>query len=215
MRSRNYATRLLTLPDTHPLLPLCPNTFPKTPDNEREDPPRRSKYTPWHSLTDNKRRYETRLDKTLAATRRHLQPQSIVESIQGTTHNPWDQCTTDIHIPHGTKEEVANQHLQSHFFTHADVQQLCFYTDGSQLDNKCGAGIYDSRAGQTVHESSHYLGEECKVFDAELYGISKATHLATNLLDQPTTDIWIFCDNQSAVTRMANSIPVPGQEYIL
>src|SRR6266852_379597 len=62
LRSRNYATRLLTLPDTHPLLPLCPNTFPKTPDNEREDPPRRSKYTPWHFLTDNKRRYETRLD---------------------------------------------------------------------------------------------------------------------------------------------------------
>src|SRR5712671_3998823 len=66
-----------------------------------------------------------------------------------------------------------------------------------------------------VHESSHYLGEECEVFDAELYGISKATHLATQLLDQPTTDVWIFCDNQSAVNRMANSIPMPGQEYIL
>ena len=66
-----------------------------------------------------------------------------------------------------------------------------------------------------VHESSHYLGKECEVFDAELYGISKATYLATKLLDQPTTDVWIFCDNQSAVSRMANSIPMPGQEYIL
>src|SRR6266849_2350965 len=64
-------------------------------------------------------------------------------------------------------------------------------------------------------EESYYLGEECEVFDAELYGISKATYLATKLLDQPTTDIWIFCNNQSAVSRMANSIPMPGQEYIL
>jgi len=130
----------------------------------------------------------------------HLQPQSIVETIQTTTHNPWDINTTDIHIPNGTKEEVANQQLQKHFFTHADVQQLCFYTDGSQLDNKWGAGIYASWSGQTVHESAYYLGNECEVFDAELYGISKATYLATKLVDQPTTDVWIFCDNQSAIS---------------
>ena len=138
-----------------------------------------------------------------------------MESIEATTYDPWETNTTDIHIPHGTKEEVANQHLQKHFFTHADAQQLCFYTDGSQLNNKCGAGIHASRAGQVVHESSHYLGKECEVFDAELYGISKATYLATKLLDQPTTEVWIFCDNQSAVNRMTNSIPMPGQEYIL
>jgi ribonuclease HI len=155
------------------------------------------------------------MNQTIATTRKHLQPQSIVETILTTTHNPWDTNTTDIHIHHGTKEEAANQHLQRHFFTHADAQQLCFYTDGSQLNSKCGAGIYASRAGQTVHESSHYLGNECEVFDAELYGIAKATYLATKLLNQPTTDVWIFCDNQSAVTRMANSTPLPGQEYIL
>jgi ribonuclease HI len=215
LRHKNYTTRLLTLPDTHPLLPLCPNTFPKTPDNEREDPSRNSKFTPWHNTTNTKRQYVTRLDKALATTSQHLQPQSIVETIQTTTHNPWETTIIDILIPHGTKEEVANQHTQRHFFTHADSQQLCFYTDGSQLNNKCGAGIYASRAGTTVHESSYYLGEECEVFDAELYGIAKATHLATKLLDQPTTDVWIFCDNQSAVLRMANSLPMPGQEYIL
>ena len=215
LRRRNYATRLLSLPDTHPLLPLCPNTFPKTLDNEREDPPRQSKFTPWHTPPNNKKVYETRLDLTLATTRQHLQPQSIVETIQSTAHDPWETSTIDIHIPVGKKEEVANQHLQKHFLTHADVQQLCFYTDGSQLNNKCGAGIYASRASQTVHESSHYLGKECEVFDAELYGIFKASYLATKLINQPTTDVWIFCDNQSAVTRMTNSIPLPGQEYVL
>src|ERR1700704_7181214 len=54
LRNKNYATRLLSLPDTHPLLPLCPNTFPKTTDNEREDPPRLSKFTPWHSTSNTK-----------------------------------------------------------------------------------------------------------------------------------------------------------------
>src|SRR3978361_2479789 len=88
LRTRNYAKRLLSLPDTHPLLPLCPNTFPKTLDNEREDPPRQSKHTPCPTPSHNKKQYETRLDKTLAITRLHLQPQSIVKSIQTTTHNP-------------------------------------------------------------------------------------------------------------------------------
>jgi hypothetical protein len=59
------------------------------------------------------------------------------------------------------------------------------------------------------------LGNECEVFDAELYGIAKAIHLVTKLTIQPTTDVWIFCDNQSAITRMTNSFPLPVQEYIL
>ena len=44
----------------------------------------------------------------------------------------------------------------------------------------------------------------------------KATELATKLsLDENLTDIWIFCDNQSAVRRMNDKRPLPGQEYIL
>jgi hypothetical protein len=65
-----------------------------------------------------------------------------MRDIQATTYNLWETTTIDILIPHGIKEEVANQHLYRHFFTHADIQQLSFYTDGSQLNNKCGAGIY-------------------------------------------------------------------------
>jgi hypothetical protein len=65
-------------------------------------------------------------------------------------------------------EEVAIQHQKYLFLTHADVQQLCFYTVGAQLNNKCRAGIYASRVGETVHESPYYLGEECEVFDAYL-----------------------------------------------
>jgi hypothetical protein len=82
LRSRNYATRLLKLPDTHPLLSLCPNTFPKTPDKEIEHPPRHSKHTPWHTQSIIKIQYETRLDRTIVTTRFHLQLQSIVKTIR-------------------------------------------------------------------------------------------------------------------------------------
>jgi hypothetical protein len=44
----------------------------------------------------------------------------------------------------------------------------------------------------------------------------KATEIATKIAHHsPTTDVWIFCDNQSAVRRMADKRPVPGQEYII
>jgi hypothetical protein len=44
----------------------------------------------------------------------------------------------------------------------------------------------------------------------------KATHIATQLAnDGDTSDIWIFCDNQSAVRRMRDKRPLPGQQYVL
>ena len=79
-----------------------------------------------------------------------------------------------------------------------------------------GAGIYASVADETIHESSYYLGTEAEVFDVEIYGIMKATEIATRLTtDGGFTDTWIFCDTQSAVRRMRDKRPLPGQEYIL
>src|SRR5437588_10303502 len=43
---RAFNARLFTLPEKHPLLPLCPDNFPKTLDNEREPTP--ETFTPWH-----------------------------------------------------------------------------------------------------------------------------------------------------------------------
>ena len=44
----------------------------------------------------------------------------------------------------------------------------------------------------------------------------KATEIASRTTkDENITDVWIFCDNQSAVRRMSDKRPVPAQEYIL
>jgi hypothetical protein len=49
---------LLTLPDNQPILQLCPNTFPKTLDREREaDAP--PTLTPWHMQDRWKPHYES------------------------------------------------------------------------------------------------------------------------------------------------------------
>ena len=87
LRQRNYTIRLLSMPDTHPLLPLWPNTFPKTLDNDRDDPTNK-RFTPWHRTNQRKPKYETRLDKTIATTNKYLQPPSIIEEIDCTRNAP-------------------------------------------------------------------------------------------------------------------------------
>jgi len=129
---RAYATRLFTLPENHPLLPLCPDTFPKTLDNEREEIP--GNYTHWHEKEPNKPKYSSRLTRILSKINTTIQPSSIIEEIDVTADSPWDDSNTlDIHIPIGPKDVGAQNHKKKHFFTHVNVEHLCFYTDGSLL----------------------------------------------------------------------------------
>ena len=103
-----YATRLLTLPENHPVLELCPDTFPKTLDNERENGVP-GKYTPWYEINPFKPRYESRLKRILSYTNTILQPQSIVEEIDVTADAPWDTYDKiDIQIHPGNKDAAAH-----------------------------------------------------------------------------------------------------------
>ena len=147
----------------------------------------------------------------------NIQPQSIIEEIDVSADAPWDDTSfIDIQIPTGPKDIVAQKHREKHFFTHVNPKHICFYTDGSLLEGKAGTGIYVCREDEMVHESKYYLGTEAEVFDAELYGILKAKDIATHITRyEDITDVWIFCDNQSAVRRMSDKRPIPGQEYIL
>ena len=211
-----YPTRLLTLPENHPVLELCPDTFRKTLDNERESGVS-GKFTPWDETNTFKPKYESRLTRILSYNNTTILPQSIIEEIDVTASAPWDATNKiAIQVHPGNKDIAAEQHRDRHFFTHANATHLCFYTDGSLLEGKAGAGIYASAAYETIHESSYYLGTEEEVFDAEIYGIMKGTDIATrSMADGGFTETWIFCDNQSAVCRMRDKRPLSGQEYIL
>ncbi len=130
-QQRRYATRLLTIPDEHPLLDLCPNSFPKTQENDRDDPLPPTKLTPWWDTQTTNPRYTTRLDRTLASINKYIEPPSLIENIDATAYPPWYQNTLDIHINPASKEDAAAAHLEQHFYTHADSSQLCY--SGLQL----------------------------------------------------------------------------------
>jgi hypothetical protein len=50
-----------------------------------------------------------------------------------------------------------------------------------------------------------------EVFDAELYGIAKATEVAVKLVkEEEMINVCIFCDNQAAVRRMGTTVTQLG-----
>ena len=78
----------------------------------------------------------------LSYTNTTIQPQSIIEEIEVAAAVPWDATNKiDIQIHPGNEDTAAQQHRDKHFFTHANATHLCFYTDGSLLEGKAGAGI--------------------------------------------------------------------------
>jgi hypothetical protein len=87
-KQQSYAARLLTPPNNHPILQLCPDTFPKTLDREREGdaPPN---LTPWHIQHPRKRHYESRLTKILSGINDIIQPQTTVKTIDESATSPW------------------------------------------------------------------------------------------------------------------------------
>ena len=78
------------------MLELCPDTFPKTLDNERESGVL-GKFTPWHETNVFKPKYESRLTRILSYNNTTIQPQSIIEEIDVTAAAPWD-ATNKIDI---------------------------------------------------------------------------------------------------------------------
>lgn len=59
---------------------------------------------------------------------------------------------------------------------------------------------------------------ENEVFDAEQYGIIKATELALNQVPRNplnTSDIYFYCDSQAAVRWMADPTAKPGQQLVI
>jgi hypothetical protein len=109
---RAYATRLFTLPPNHPVLQICPDTFPKTLDNEKEHP---TKFNHWYEQDAFKPKYESRLTKILSHINNIIQPPSIIEDINVIAAAPWDQTSfLDIHIPEGPKDIVAQKHKDRH-----------------------------------------------------------------------------------------------------
>ena len=114
-------------------------------------------------------------------------------------------------------------------FTHLYKKQTNKQTDASKLRTQStGAGIWQVHGNSTTEES-WYLGQYMEVFDAELWALWKGLEIAKDYLkrqsnktpgslpseaDQLIKNIYLFSDGQSALARIDNLAPRPGQALI-
>jgi ribonuclease HI len=79
--------------------------------------------------------------------------------------------------------------------------KIISYSDGSQSDRGYnGAGLFLTNSGFSNQESLAWnLGQECEVYDAELFAIYKALEIGLQRSLVSTIDLWIFSDSQAAL----------------
>jgi ribonuclease HI len=79
--------------------------------------------------------------------------------------------------------------------------KIISYSDGSQSDRGYnGAGLFLTNSSFSNQESMSWnLGQECEVYDAELFAIYKALEIGLQRSMVSTIDLWIFSDSQAAL----------------
>ena len=134
-----------------------------------------------------------------------------------------------IEISEKPKEEAAEDHKKWLETNEKSTENLLLYTDASKLRTQStDAGIWQVHGNSTTEES-WYLGQYMEVFDAELWALWKGLEMAKDHLmkqsnrppgslpvetDQLTKNIYLFSDGQSALARIDNLAPRPGQALI-
>jgi ribonuclease HI len=213
--SRRYALRILSLPSDHPIRERCPDSFPPGyPTIRTEDDISGASW----DTEDPRSVFESRLDRTLNSVAKWISPKHEIEQYSIKDNPPWETPTVRTHISLANKDEATDEHQQ---FLHTIAQrpkQLIAYGDGSMTDSAVGAGVVVIQNQQPDLETTHPMGMQAEVYDAELQGLLIAAQQTTRLAfesNRTPTDIWIFCDNQSAIRRLQSFKPGPGQRISL
>jgi ribonuclease HI len=145
----------------------------------------------------------------------------IIEPTCHTAWAPWQPTTIHTAIDKGKKTEAAKRHLLQVASQRNDPNLLIFYSDGSKLDDRLGAGVHFYRHRPPDYTKSYSLGKEMEVFDAELYGVKAALLAAKRMLPTlpsarpPHAAVFVYLDNQAAIKRIKNPRPGPGQSLCL
>jgi len=185
------ATKLLSLPPSHPLFPLVVEA--------RSNPSKTHKSAIQHLFDNN---------PSLAL------PLSL-ETISPTLLPPWEKgIMPRTHISNSKDEAIT---LHDSITSNAPPSSIFIYSDGSLLENSTGAGVsiyFKERA--ELDDSLKWLaislglGNQQTVYAGELQGINLGLTSILELLNSPifnnnnknnkiTRIIYLFVDNQSAV----------------
>ena len=116
-----------------------------------------------------------------------------------------DQQTSTLNIDAGFGTEIPT--LNDYREPEPDTDTLMCYTDGSQMNDKVGAGVYipDIDGCGTPVEMSYHIGEHSTVFQAETFAVEKA---AKQLMEAGVENkkIIINCDSQAAIKAVDSTI---------
>jgi len=201
-KCRNYALRVTTLSEDHPIRQRTPTSFP--PEySSGQDIPLESSYSDWNQLSARKP-HPTQLIKVLNSIATSIPTHPALETWTSASA-PWEtsiQDLTDLSILKDDKETVVRNHFQLMerlILQHRPV----FYTDGSKTASGTGSGLYFIQ-GSITRTESFTLNKHMEALDAELYAIYQAT---LRTLDLPNgfknKECWIFTDSQAAIQHLS------------
>lgn len=127
---RKYALQLLLVPNSHPVLQLCLDTWPATAEYNQDETEYKRK---WND-TQGTHQHHNRRQGILATSNQLIQPHARIETIDTLTCPAWQQNNIDIKIDKGTKTQAANLHTIQMEAHSSNTKILRFYSDGSLLN---------------------------------------------------------------------------------
>ncbi|CUS06783.1 unnamed protein product, partial [Tuber aestivum] len=197
---KRYAYRVLQMHSDHPIRQRTPSSFPSTLSSSIP--------------LDRPCSSSSEILNTLSS---FLPVGKDVEQCYPNLQPPWDTNlpdTTsrfDITISQEDKDTAAKSHITL-LNSLDDSENLVLYTDGSALQNGgVGAGVVMMHGGGIVGRWRVGLGCGMKVYHGELVGIARAlTEASRSSLS--FKHIWVFTDNQAAISNSHRLSPHPGQQ---
>jgi ribonuclease HI len=199
-RQRNYACRLLSLPDRNPAKDILPVSL-VTGDGSAQPGDHPEGDIDW-----SVGRGPTWLGHHLArriAMGHSIDPAEGVEPIVEIRpqYFPGNICIDDT----ATALKLAKQ---------KSTRGLTLWSDGSRLDHGgTGAGVAWKSNGEWLTSRTN-LGKNKEIFDAELWGVSDALGIALTEA-QPNDPVTVYLDSQAAIKKIQYSTSQSGQAIAL
>jgi len=180
-------TRMQTLPTSHPLQAWIQKA-------------RNVQY-------NSKQRYISNLENLAIKYSTQTAP---VETIHPYIRPPWYSPKITPHIE-PTKEKAKEHHDKQLPKLRREPSTICFYTDGSGINENIGAAVYSATV-QTMKKQ--YIGKETEsnVFAAELTAINLALKIAEE--NPQYTKCEIFTDSQTSIKALLKPGKQSGQAII-
>ena len=174
----------------------------------------------WRQLGSQQAKFPTQLIRVINTLSDYLPIGQNLEQSQCFLSSPWQTNLSDstsrldVTISSEDKATAAQQHI-SLFNNINNTDNLILYTDGSELESGgVGAGVVMMYGGRIVGRWCEGLGMGMKVYDRELVGIARALTEASRT-SLSFKHIWVFTDNQAAISNSHRLTPHPGQQISL